>query len=65
MMIGIYALFLYNLASSLFIMRLVEAKKPEDALKIKSKAIRFLPVIVILMAALITLLKKLPFLFMV
>jgi hypothetical protein len=54
-MIGVYALFLYNLASSVFIMRLVDNKKPEDALKIKSKAIKFLPLMVILIAVLIIL----------
>jgi hypothetical protein len=54
-MIGVYGLFLYNLASSVFIMRLVDAKKPENAMNIKSKAIKFLPVMVIIMAALIIL----------
>jgi hypothetical protein len=54
-MIGVYALFLYNLASSVFIMRLVDNKKPEDALKIKGKAIKFLPFIIILIAVLIIL----------
>jgi len=55
-MIGVYALFLYNLASSVYIMRLVDVKKPEDALKIRSRAIKFLPVMVTLMAVLIILL---------
>jgi hypothetical protein len=55
-MIGVYALFLYNLASSVFIMRLVDAKKPEDALKIKGRAIKFLPVMVAIMAVLVILL---------
>ena len=54
-MIGVYALFLYNLASSVFIMRLVDNKKPEDAMKIKGKAIKFLPFMVILIAVLIIL----------
>jgi hypothetical protein len=52
-MIGVYALFLYNLASSVYIMRLVDTKKPEVALKVKSFAIRFLPVMVIVIAVLI------------
>jgi hypothetical protein len=52
-MIGVYALFLYNLASSVYIMRLVDAKKPEDASKIKSSAIKFLPVMVVVIAVLI------------
>jgi len=54
-MIGVYTLFLCNLASSVFIMRLVDNKKPEDALKIKVKAIIFLPFMVILIAVLIIL----------
>ena len=54
-MIGVYTLFLYNLASSVLIMRLVDAKKPEDALKIKGKAIKFLPLMIILIAVLIIL----------
>jgi hypothetical protein len=54
-MIGVYALFLYNLASSVFIMRLVDAKKPEDSKKIKGKAIKFLPFRVLLIAVLIIL----------
>jgi hypothetical protein len=55
-MIGVYALFLYNLASSVFIMRLVDAKKPDDALRIKGKTIKFLPVMVAVMAVLVILL---------
>lgn len=55
-MIGVYALFLYNLASSVFIMWLADAKKPEDALKIKGRAIKFLPVRVTVMAVLVILL---------
>lgn len=55
-MIGVYSLFLYNLSSSVVIMRLVDTKKPEDALKIKSKAIKFLPVMIIIMAVLVILL---------
>jgi len=31
--IGVYALFLYNLASSVYILRLVDAKKPEELQK--------------------------------
>ena len=52
-MIGVYALFLYNLASSVYIMRLVDAKKPEDASKIRSVAIKFLPVMIVVIAVLI------------
>jgi hypothetical protein len=52
-MIGVYALFLYNLASSVYIMRLVDAKKPEDSSKNRSVAIKFLPVMIIVIAVLI------------
>jgi len=54
-MIGVYSLFLYNLVSSVFIMRLVDAKKPEDGMKIKGNAIKFLPLMVILISVLIIL----------
>jgi hypothetical protein len=55
-MIGVYALFFYNLSSSVYIMRLVDAKKPENALKIKSMAIKFLPIIVAVISVLINVL---------
>lgn len=55
-MLGVYALFLYNLASSVYIMRLVDTKKPEDASRIKSRAIKFLPVMIAVMAVLVILL---------
>jgi hypothetical protein len=54
-MIGVYTLFLCNLASSVLIMRLVDAKKPEDVMKIKGKAVKFLPFMIILIAVLIIL----------
>ena len=54
-MIGVYTLFLYNLASSVLIMKLVDAKKPEDAMKIKGKAVKLLPFMIILIAVLIIL----------
>ena len=44
-----YALFLYNLASSVCIMHSVDSKKLENAMKIRSKALKFLPVLVILL----------------
>lgn len=50
-MISVYAIFLYNIAVSVFIMRLVDSKKFEEALKIKSKAVLFLPVIVTILVA--------------
>ena len=55
-MISVYALFLYNLASSVYIMHSVDSKKLEKAMKIRSKALKFLPVMVILMVVLVILL---------
>jgi hypothetical protein len=52
MMISVYAIFLYNLASSVYIMYLVDCKLPEKASAIKSKALRFLPVVIIIMVLL-------------
>ncbi len=45
-MLSVYAIFLYNIAVSVFIMKLVDSKKFEDALKIKNRAMLFLPVLV-------------------
>ncbi len=50
-MLSVYAIFLYNIAVSVFIMKLVDSKKFEDALKIKSKALLFLPVLVTILVA--------------
>jgi hypothetical protein len=47
MMLSIYAIFLYNLASSVYIMRLIDAKKIEDAIRIKGKAMRVLPFLIV------------------
>jgi hypothetical protein len=49
MMISVYVIFLYNLASSVYIMRLVDSKKTEEALGAKRKALRFLPVLIIVL----------------
>jgi len=46
MMIGIYAIFLYNLSVSVYIMRLVDKKKIEDAEKFNKKARRLLPMLI-------------------
>ncbi|MEM2107713.1 MAG: hypothetical protein QXL10_00300 [Candidatus Bathyarchaeia archaeon] len=43
MMISVYAVFLYNLAASVYIMRLMDEKRVDDAMRIKGKALRFLP----------------------
>ncbi|MCW3994838.1 MAG: hypothetical protein NWE98_01650 [Candidatus Bathyarchaeota archaeon] len=55
-MISVYALFLYNLASSVFIMHQVDKKMPEVAASTRRKALKFLPVMVILMILLVLLL---------
>ncbi|MCW4044440.1 MAG: hypothetical protein NWE94_02860 [Candidatus Bathyarchaeota archaeon] len=46
MMLSIYAIFLYNLATSVYIMRLVDCKKSDEAIKVNMKAKRFLPVLI-------------------
>lgn len=48
MMVSIYAIFLYNLSVSVYIMRLVDKKKTEEAEKVNKKALRFLPVLIAL-----------------
>ena len=47
MMIAIYAIFLYNLSVSVYIMRLVDKKKIEDAVKFNKKALRLLPLLIV------------------
>jgi hypothetical protein len=47
MMIGIYAIFLYNLSVSVYIMRLVDKKRVEDAVKFNKKALRLLPLLIV------------------
>lgn len=49
MMISVYVIFLYNLASSVYIMRLVDSKRIEEALGAKRKALRFSPVLIIVL----------------
>ena len=46
MMIAIYAIFLYNLSVSVYIMRLVDKKRVEDAVKFNKKALRLLPMLI-------------------
>jgi len=46
-MLSIYAIFLYNLASSVYIMRLMDSKKVDDAIRVKGKAMRVLPCLII------------------
>ncbi|MEM3388747.1 MAG: hypothetical protein QW491_04950 [Thermoproteota archaeon] len=47
MMLLIYAIFLYNLSVSVYIMRLVDAKKAEEAQKFNKKASKLLAIIII------------------
>jgi hypothetical protein len=49
MMISVYVIFLYNLASSVYIMRCVDSKRIEEALTTKKKALRFLPVLIVIL----------------
>jgi hypothetical protein len=50
-MISVYVIFLFNMAASVFIMRLVDAKKMDEASKLKRKSMLFLPVLVIILIA--------------
>jgi hypothetical protein len=47
MMISVYIIFLYNLSASVYIMKLVDAKKTEEATKFNSKAMKALAVLII------------------
>src|SRR4030067_2359227 len=49
MMLSVYTIFLYNLASSVYIMRLVDCKRTEEALSFKKKALGLLPVLIIIL----------------
>ena len=46
MMVSIYAIFLYNLSVSVYIMRLVDKKKAEAAESFNKKALKFLPILI-------------------
>ncbi|MEM3699720.1 MAG: hypothetical protein QXL57_02490 [Candidatus Bathyarchaeia archaeon] len=46
MMLAIYAVFLYNLSASVYIMKLVDAKKTEEAQKFNKKALKILPILI-------------------
>jgi hypothetical protein len=47
MMISVYIIFLYNLSASVYIMKLVDAKKTEEATKFNSKAMKALAALII------------------
>ncbi|KPV63695.1 MAG: hypothetical protein AOA66_0650 [Candidatus Bathyarchaeota archaeon BA2] len=49
MMLSIYTIFLYNLSASVYIMRLVDAKKTEEAKKFNKKALKILPILIIIL----------------
>jgi len=50
-MLSVYIIFLYNLSASVYIMRLVDAKKTEEAAKFNSKALKTLPILIIILVA--------------
>ncbi len=47
MMMSVYIIFLYNLSASVYIMKLVDAKKTEEAAKFNQKAMKALAVLII------------------
>ena len=49
MMFAVYVIFLYNLSASVYIMKLVDAKKTEDAQKFNKKALKILPILIIVL----------------
>lgn len=51
MMISIYVIFLYNLSVSVYIMRLVDMKKIDEAQKFNGKAAKLLPALIIALVA--------------
>ncbi|MEM3752910.1 MAG: hypothetical protein QXM65_08235 [Candidatus Bathyarchaeia archaeon] len=49
MMISVYAIFLYNLSVSVYIMKLVDAKKAEEAQRFNSKALKILVILIVIL----------------
>ncbi|MCX8151186.1 MAG: hypothetical protein N3D85_06765 [Candidatus Bathyarchaeota archaeon] len=49
MMISIYVIFLYNLGTSVYIMRLVDGKKIDKAISTNRTALRILPVLILIL----------------
>jgi hypothetical protein len=49
MMLSIYTIFLYNLSASVYIMKLVDAKKTEEAQRFNRKALKILPILIIVL----------------
>jgi hypothetical protein len=48
-MISVFAIFLFNMGASVFIMRLVNAKKLDEATSLKRKSTLFLPILVLIL----------------
>jgi len=51
MMLSVYIIFLYNLSASVYIMKLVDAKKTEEAQKFNKKALKLLAVLIAVLIA--------------
>jgi hypothetical protein len=49
MMLSVYVIFLFNLSVSVYIMRLVEAKRIDDAVRVCRRSQRFLPILIIIL----------------
>jgi hypothetical protein len=49
MMLSIYTIFLYNLSASVYIMKLVDAKKTEEATKFNKKALKIMPILIVIL----------------
>lgn len=47
MLLSVYGIFLYNLSASVYIMKLVDAKKTEEAQKFNNKASKFLALVIL------------------
>ena len=48
-MLSVYVIFLFNLAVSVYIMRFVEAKRMDDAVRVCRVSQRFLPVLILIL----------------
>jgi hypothetical protein len=49
MMLSVYVIFLFNLSVSVYIMRFVEAKRMDDAVRVCRRSQRFLPILIIIL----------------
>ena len=55
MMVGIYTIFLYNLSISVYLMKMVDKKRNEDAERFNRKALRILPILIAIVIAILLL----------